>query len=151
MRPQFPCTNLQNTVLLLQLAFTRKRLTPLPTLSFFSPLAPKIYGKETEYSLYPLKNTADGPRAPGKLRGNKILRLQDKNEPLPNGKNKGAGLPFATCPYQDSYCTGSMNVLLTKESGSSDLYRWVDLGHFSDPTRCQGGPGRSSSSHYASQ
>lgn len=76
MRPQFPCTTLQNTVLLLQLAFTRKLLTPLPTLSFFSPLAPKIYGKETEYSLYLLKNTADGPRAPGKLRGKKPKRKE---------------------------------------------------------------------------
>lgn len=55
----------------------------------------------------------------------------------PNENNKGTGLPFCHTSVGESYQPADMNVSLTKESGSPDLYRGEYLGHFNHPTRCQ--------------
>ena len=60
-------------------------------------------------------------------------------------KTKELVFHVATFPVHDSYQTGDINVSLTKESGSSDLYSGECSGHFNHPTRCQGDPGKSSS------
>lgn len=36
---------------------------------------------------------------------------------------------FAAFPVHDSYQTGDINISLTKEGGSSDLYNGKDSGH----------------------
>lgn len=44
-------------------------------------------------------------------------------------KTKKLVFHFAAFPVHDSYQTGDINISLTKEGGSSDLYNGKDSGH----------------------
>lgn len=140
-------------------AFTRKQLSPLSPPFFSLLLWCQGFVEKKQNILYThfsflnfhgiLKNTASGRKAAAKLRGDKILRFQDKKWiPPPSEKNKELVFHIAAFPVHDSCQTGDINMSLTKKSGSSDLYSGECSGHFSHPTRCQGDPGKSSSLYW---